>query len=72
MHRLQLIGRLDRRYAAPLHDDGLAVIVDEDGLFRSSSQLDLELLYPFCAGARTGGFFGALRAALPLCARRPG
>ncbi|MCX7597318.1 MAG: hypothetical protein N2512_00400 [Armatimonadetes bacterium] len=43
MRRLQLIGRLDRRYAAPLRD-GLAVIVDEDSLFRSSSQLNFELL----------------------------
>jgi len=43
MRRLQLIGRLDRHYAAPLHN-GLAVIADEDSLFRSSSQLNFELL----------------------------
>lgn len=43
MRRLQLIGRLDPQYASPLRN-GLAVMVDEDSLFRSSSQLNFELL----------------------------
>jgi hypothetical protein len=43
MKRLQLVGRLKREYSAPLHS-GLAVIIDEDSLFRSSGTLDFELL----------------------------
>lgn len=43
MRRLQLIGRLQPAYSAPLHS-GLAVVVDEDSLFRSSRELGYELL----------------------------
>jgi hypothetical protein len=43
MRRLQVVGRLEPAYSAPLHS-GVAVIVDEASLFRSSRELGFQLL----------------------------